>query len=92
MLTIDLRVFETTLVTAARKPSFTAACERGEASLCETDDEGEDTFREIIDIHRARLRRIRPLSSVATPADRPVEDGPSDTTDRSVWRSSISRR
>lgn len=81
----DLRVFETTLVTAARKPSFTAACERGEASLCETDDEGEDTFREIIDIHRARLRRIRPLSSVATPADRPVEDGPSDTTDQPAF-------
>jgi very-short-patch-repair endonuclease len=59
----DLRVFETTLVTSPQKPGFVVACERGESTLRNIDDDDEEEFREIIDIHRARLRRIRPLST-----------------------------
>ena len=58
----DLTVFETTLVTAGRKPAFSVACEKGEANLRHAGEDEENTFREIIDIHRARLRRIHPLS------------------------------
>lgn len=77
----DLRVFETTLATAARKPSFTAACERGEAHLRDIDDDDPDAFREVIDIHRARLRRIRPLS---TSAASPGDDAPETVSNDSV--------
>ncbi|NHN85945.1 DUF3320 domain-containing protein [Acetobacter musti] len=61
----DLKVFETTLVTHARKPSFTAACDKGEATLRHAGEDEDNTFREIIDIHRARMRKIHPLSSGA---------------------------
>ncbi|MBS1001350.1 DUF3320 domain-containing protein [Acetobacter persici] len=74
----DLAVFETTLVTAARKPSFSVACEKGEASLRHAGEDEENTFREIIDIHRARLRRIHPLSCTL-PTDLP--DGPGETVE-----------
>ena len=73
----DLKVFETVLATESRKPSFAAACERGEANLRSVDDEGESDFREIIDVHRARLRRILPLpsaSSASANTDALVED------------------
>lgn len=70
----DLVVFETTLVTAGRKPGFSIACEKGEASLCHAGEDEDNTFREIIDIHRARLRRIHPLS--CTLPSVPAEDQP----------------
>ncbi|WP_086652647.1 DUF3320 domain-containing protein [Acetobacter malorum] len=70
----DLAVFETTLVTAGRKPSFSVACEKGEANLRHAGEDEENTFREIIDIHRARLRRIHPLSCSLPSA--PAEDQP----------------
>ncbi len=69
----DLRVFETTMATLARKPSFKVACEHGEAKLRQPDDDEEESdFREIIDVHRARLRRILPLSTVSAA---PTGDG-----------------
>ncbi|MBS0986240.1 DUF3320 domain-containing protein [Acetobacter thailandicus] len=61
----DLRVFETTLVTAAQKPGFSVACERGESTLRNISDDDE-AFRAVIDIYRARLRRIRPLSTLVS--------------------------
>lgn len=64
----DLRVFETTLVTATQKPSFAVACEVGESRLRNINDDDEEEFREIVDIHRARLRRIRPLSTPVAPS------------------------
>ncbi|WP_395494538.1 DUF3320 domain-containing protein [Acetobacter sp. KSO5] len=70
----DLAVFETTLVTAGRKPSFSVACEKGEANLRHAGEGEDNTFREIIDIHRARLRRIHPLSCTLPSA--PTEDLP----------------
>ena len=72
----DLKVFETVMATEPRKPSFAAACERGEANLRSVDDDGESDFREIIDVHRARLRRILPLPSASAASanlDEPVE-------------------
>ncbi|GBR00468.1 DUF3320 domain-containing protein [Acetobacter oeni] len=64
----DLKVFETTLVTLARKPAFTVACEKGELNLRNAGEDEDNTFREVIDIHRARLRKIHPLSSQAAPS------------------------
>lgn len=75
----DLRVFETTLVTAARKPGFAAACERGESNLRDGMDAEESDFREIIDIHRARLRRIRPLSHSVSHGDNAAGEELDDT-------------
>ena len=73
----ELKVFETTMATLPRKPTFAAACQQGEAQLRQADEQEEGDFREVIDIHRARLRRIRPLStpSATGPAsDAPVAD------------------
>ena len=73
----DLKVFETTLTTGLRKATFSTACERGEANLNLVDDDGESEFREIIDVHRARLRRILPLPSASAASanpDVPVDD------------------
>lgn len=81
----DLRVFETTLVTALSKPGFTVACERGEAHLSEIDDEDQDTFREIIDIHRARLRRIRPLSSPTVLSNDTTDEASSDLAGQPIF-------
>ncbi len=69
----DLKVFETTLATGLRKATFAAACERGEANLRSVDDEGESEFREVIDVHRARLRRILPLPSTSASSANPDE-------------------
>ncbi|MFT8716798.1 DUF4011 domain-containing protein [Gluconobacter potus] len=77
----DLRVFETTLATAARKPGFTAACEHGEARLRDISDDDEEEFREVIDIHRARLRRIFPLSTPPTPSDSSEETATPETSE-----------
>ncbi|WP_228142455.1 DUF4011 domain-containing protein [Acetobacter ascendens] len=81
----DLRVFETTLVTATRKPSFATACERGEANLRDIGDEDEDSFREIIDVHRARLRRIRPLSTPGSRADTDLDETSDDTSEQPLF-------
>lgn len=73
----DLKVFETTLATGLRKATFAAACERAETNLNSIDDDGESEFREVIDVHRARLRRVLPLpstSAASANADKPVVD------------------
>ena len=56
----DLKLFETTLVTHKRKLTFQAACDQGADHLV---PEADDTFEAVIDIHRARQRRILPLPS-----------------------------
>ncbi|MBS0995539.1 DUF3320 domain-containing protein [Gluconobacter cerinus] len=73
----DVCVFETTLVTAASCPDFAKACERGLAQL--QDDGEESKFEEVIDVHRARLRRIRPLSSLVPNTD-PAESDDVETS------------
>ncbi|WP_240759723.1 hypothetical protein [Lichenicoccus roseus] len=60
----DLRVFETTLVTSIRKPTFAAACQQGQANLRPAEDQDETDFREVIDIHQPCLRRIHPLPTI----------------------------
>ena len=76
----DLKVFETTLVTNARKPTFAAACQQGESNLRQSDERQDSDFREVIDIARARLRRIHPLATVAPPHPVPgeTEEGPGE--------------
>ncbi|WP_338332686.1 DUF4011 domain-containing protein [Acetobacter sp. LMG 32666] len=88
----DLRVFETTLVTALSKPGFTVACERGEAHLSEIDDEDQDTFREIIDIHRARLRRIRPLSTSTVLSNDTTDEASSDLAGQPIFEAAPALR
>ncbi len=56
----DLRVFETTLATQSRKPMFQVACDQGEEHLKQ---EADEQFEAVIDVHRARQRRILPLPS-----------------------------
>ncbi len=59
----DLKLFEATGPTFSRKPSFQQATAAGEAHV----EPGKDTeFEGLIDIHRARQRRILPLASAAT--------------------------
>ena len=56
----DLILFETTLVCGRGRSGFKRACEAGAAHVAADRDEG---FEAIIDVQRARQRRIRPLSS-----------------------------
>jgi very-short-patch-repair endonuclease len=56
----DLLLFETTLVCGRGRSGFKRACEAGEAHVTLDKDEA---FEAVIDIHRARQRRIRPLNS-----------------------------
>ena len=56
----DLKLFETTGATGQRKASFMQAMQAGEAHVA-PDKDGE--FEGLIDIHRARQRRILPLAS-----------------------------
>ncbi len=56
----DLVLFETTLATQARKPSFRRALEAGADHITRDKDE---LFETLIDIHRARQRRILPLAT-----------------------------
>ncbi len=58
----ELLVFETTLVTQAPVPSFAQAIEHGRRQIAE---EVEDGFVVAIDVHRARMQRIRPLAVAA---------------------------
>lgn len=69
----DLKLFETTLVTQHRKPSFMQATQAGEAKLAPDRD---DDFEGLIDINRARQRRILPLASAV--ADYRFEPGTAD--------------
>lgn len=56
----ELVLFETTLVTQRPGVSFSYAVERGAQQLNEAHDA---SFRLAVDIHRARLQRIKPLAS-----------------------------
>ena len=56
----DLLLFETTLICGRGRSGFKRACEEGEAHVV-SDKDG--AFEAVIDVHRARQRRIRPLSS-----------------------------
>ncbi|ABB43521.1 conserved hypothetical protein, putative DNA helicase [Sulfurimonas denitrificans DSM 1251] len=62
----ELVVFETTFLTKRPCPSFTKAIEQGEKQLAEGED---DMFEMIIDIKRARMQRIKPLSSLDSKAN-----------------------
>ena len=59
----DLKLFETTGVTHARKPSFGQATEAGADHVA---PEKDAIFEGLIDVHRARQRRILPLASVSS--------------------------
>ncbi len=59
----DLKLFETTATTHPRKPSFQQATLAGAAHV---EPEKDAEFEGLIDIHRARQRRILPLASAAT--------------------------
>ncbi len=59
----DLKLFETTGTTHPRKPSFQQATLAGSAHV---EPEKDAEFEGLIDIHRARQRRILPLASAAT--------------------------
>ena len=56
----DLILFETTLICGRGRTGFKRACEAGEAHVSPDKDAA---FEAVIDIQRARQRRIRPLSS-----------------------------
>lgn len=58
----DLKLFETTGATGQRKPRFLQATQAGEAHVAPDKD---SVFESLIDIHRARQRRILPLASSA---------------------------
>ncbi|NPU99482.1 MAG: DUF3320 domain-containing protein [Candidatus Omnitrophica bacterium] len=53
----QMLVFETTAVTQPRKPSFAEACAIGRSHL-----DGDENFLFAVDVHTARLRRIRPIA------------------------------
>lgn len=57
----ELLVFETTLLTQRPCPTFSKAIEQGEKQLSEGE---EDKFEMVVDIRRARMQRIKPLSSL----------------------------
>ncbi len=59
----DLKLFETTGTAHARKPSFQQATVAGAAHV---EPEKDAEFEGLIDIHRARQRRILPLASAST--------------------------
>ncbi|MGD0108506.1 MAG: hypothetical protein ABSC06_31365, partial [Rhodopila sp.] len=59
----DLILFETTLVCGRGRTGFRSACEAGKSHLAADKD---DAFQSLIDVQRARQRRIRPLSSSDT--------------------------
>ena len=56
----DLLLFETTLICGHGRSGFKRACEVGETRVSADKD---DAFEAVIDVQRARQRRIRPLSS-----------------------------
>ncbi|MBL6459278.1 DUF3320 domain-containing protein [Belnapia sp. T6] len=58
----DLLLFETTLCCHSPAPGFKRACAAGADHIAVGKD---DQFEAVIDVHRARQRRIRPLSAPA---------------------------
>ena len=58
----ELLIFETTL--AARQGSFQQAIDTAKRAV---EEEHDGDFRAMVDIHRARMQRIRPLGSAAAP-------------------------
>jgi very-short-patch-repair endonuclease len=60
----DVLLFETTLVCGRSRTGFRRACEAGAAHVVPGKD---DSFEAVIDIHRARQRRIRPLAAELEP-------------------------
>nr|GFD60185.1 hypothetical protein [Tanacetum cinerariifolium] len=73
-------VFETTLATRAPVPGFGQAIAAAERQLA------DDTFIMAIDLHRARMQKIRPLALVtaldsAASADAPAP-APADTLEQ----------
>lgn len=56
----DILLFETTLICGHGRSGFKRACEAGEARVAADKDEA---FEALVDVQRARQRRIRPLSS-----------------------------
>lgn len=74
----EMVVFESTLLTANSANDYQAACAAGRARL---DEEHDGEFHGVVDIARARIQKIRPLSTPT--AEREPETGevpPSPTT------------
>jgi hypothetical protein len=67
----ELVLFETTLVTQRPAVPFSRAAEVGAEHIAEGKD---DTFELAVDIRRARLQRIKPLSSPEAVTTRPPAD------------------
>ena len=65
----DLLLFETTLVCGTGRTGFTRACEAGRENVA---SEKDNAFEVVIDISRARQRRIRPMSAAAAVTPPPV--------------------
>lgn len=61
----ELVLFETTLITHRPAPLFSYAAQLGAQQISE---EKEEAFELAVDIRRARLQRIKPLSSAEAPA------------------------
>ena len=71
----ELVLFEATLVTQRPPVSFSRAAEMGAEQVAEDKD---DTFELAVDIRRARLQRIKPLSSPEVPQPVPQAELVSD--------------
>lgn len=71
----ELVVFETTLATHTPPPAFSTAVQAGERQLT------DDRFLMALDLHRARMQKIRPLAlaSALPPPDAPEAPGPVDS-------------
>ena len=68
----ELVLFETTLVTAADRPGFRVACDRGNAHVAEGSD---GNFELAIDVKRARQKRILPLPQASEAEPSRAEGG-----------------
>jgi very-short-patch-repair endonuclease len=73
----EMLVFETTLVTNSPVPSFSTAVEAGKKKL------SDEEFRMAIDIRRARMRKIKPLS-ISTPGVNVDPGAPAPTAAESL--------
>lgn len=74
----ELVVFETTLATQAPAPSFSQAVKTAVRSLAEN---APDAFESAIDIRRARMQKIRPLSLVVDGRTTVAVDGTATVND-----------
>ena len=66
----EMALFETTLAAQRPLPAFSHATERGAQQIAESE---EDHFELAVDIRRARMQRIRPLTSTEAASVAPVE-------------------